>query len=307
MNKLAFAATVGALGLTLSVAPVLAQTNTAQPVNSNTGTQWNTRTNTAAQSNAAERNTAAQTNTAAETNTAAQTNTSQFKGNLVRNDKVLGATVYDTSGKDIGEIRDVVFDENNGGMSRAILSISDYLGIGSDQLTPVEWNKMSVTRQPDGTMKFTVTADKAQLRSEHSFSDDNWPDFSNGWNGENTNGAKLVRMSKAKDAELYNQNGKQVGDIHDLMLDTQNGKVAYAVVSFSSDYIDKGDQLTMIPWALVRQSKSATPGYVLNASKSQLENATYFESNAWPDVNNVAWNKRVYDHYGVTPYYWTGS
>ena len=114
-------------------------------------------------------------------------------------------------------------------------------------------------------------------------------------------------MSKAKDAELYNQSGNQIGGIKDLMLDTQNGKVAYAVVSFSSDYIDKGDRLTMIPWALIRQSKGASTGYVLNAAKAQLEKATYFESNAWPNVNDVAWNKGVYDYYGVTPYYWTGS
>ncbi len=278
MNNLTFVATISCLALSLSVAPVLAQTNNPQQVNPNTASQWGK-----------------------------QTNTNQFKGQVVRGDKVLGATVYDTSGKDIGNINDVVFDENTGGMSRAILSIGDYLGIANDQVTPVEWSKMSVSRESNGTMKFTVTADKAQLQNEHSFSEDNWPDLSNGWKGEQTNGAKLVRMSKAKDAKLFSQDGNQIGSIENLMLDSQSGKVAYAVVSFSNDYIDKGDRLTMIPWALVRQSKAATPGYVLNATKAQLENATYFEPNSWPNINDVAWNKGVYDHYGVTPYYWTGS
>ena len=290
MNKLSLVAIVGSLALGLSIAPVLAQTNQAQPRNPNTGAQWNTKPNIAAQTNAT-----------------TQRNVKVFTGQPVRSNKVLGAAVYDTSGKQIGEVRDVVFDENTGGMSRAILSINDYLGIGNDQLTPVEWRQMSVNREPEGTMKFTVTADKAQLQKEQSFSSDNWPDFTNGWQGEKTTGRKLVRMSQAKNADLFNQNGNQIGDIKDLMLDTQSGKVAYAVVSFSDDYINKGDRLTMIPWALVRQSKSAKPGYVLNADKAQLENATYFEPNAWPNVNDVAWNKGVYDHYGVTPYYWTGS
>ncbi len=290
MNKLTLIGAVGCLAVSLSVAPVLAETNNPQQVNSNTGTQWNT-----------------QTNAAAQRNTSAQTNINQFKGQLVRSDKLLGATVYDASGKDIGEIRDVVFDENKGGMSRAVLSIGDYLGIGNDQLTPVEWNKMSVTRQSDDTMKFAVTAGKAQLKNERSFSENNWPDFTNGWKNEKTAGVKLVRMSEVKNAKLFNQSGNQIGDIQNLMLDTQNGKVAYAVVSFSNDYVNKGDRLTMMPWALVRQSKTSTPGYVLNASKSQIENAAYFEPNAWPNVNDIAWNKKVYDHYGVTPYYWTGS
>jgi sporulation protein YlmC with PRC-barrel domain len=284
MSKPAFIAIVGSVTLALSVAPVLAQTNTSQPVNSNLGTQSNTRTGSSGQNYVKE-----------------------FNAQLVRTDKVLGATVYDGSGKEIGEIRDVVFDENKGGMTRAILSISDYLGIGSDQLTPIEWNKMSITNQPDGSMKFTLTADKAQLRNEHSFSDDKWPDFTNGWKGENIDHQKLVRMSKAKDAELFDQNGHQIGDIEDLMLDTQNGKIAYAVVSFSSDYIDKGDQLTMIPWPLIRQSKPATPGYVLSANKTELQGATYFDSDAWPTFNTLAWNKAVYDHYNATPYFWTGS
>lgn len=295
MNKLTFVATICCLSL--GVASVVAQTNTSQPVNSNTGTEWNTQTNTGTQANKAQ----------GQMNTATKTNVNEFNAQLLRSDKVLGATVYDSSGKEIGEIRDVVFDENKGGMSRAILSIGDYLGIGSDQLTPVEWNKMSTQRESDGTVKFTVTADKAQLKSEHSFSSDNWPDLANGWQGEKVEGRKLVRMSQAKGSDLFNQNGKQIGDIKELMLDAANGRVAYAVVSFSDDYINKGDRLTMIPWALVRQSKADTPGYVLHANKAQLENATYFDANSWPNVNDVAWNKAVYDHYNVTPYYWTGS
>jgi sporulation protein YlmC with PRC-barrel domain len=287
MNKLTLVATVSSLAL--GVAPVLAQTDASQQANSKAGKQWT------------------QTNKAPQRDTTMQTNRNEFKGQPVRSDKVIGTAVFDISGKQIGEVRDVVFDENMGNASRAILSINDYLGIANDQLTPVEWNKMSVKRQPDGTMKFVVTADKAQLQKEQNFSANKWPDFTNGWQGENTSGKKLVRMSQAKDAALFNQSSKQIGDIKDVMFDTENGKVAYAVVSFSDDYINKGDRLTMIPWVLVRQSKAATQGYVLNANKTQLENAAYFEPGSWPNVNDVAWNKKVYDHYGVTTYYWTGS
>ena len=90
------------------------------------------------------------------------------------------------------------------------------------------------------------------------------------------------------------------------MLDTHSGKVAYAVVSFKDEFINKGDQLTMVPWMLVRQSKEATPGYVLHAAKTKLEGATFFAPDAWPDLRDLTWNKTVYDYYAVSPYYWTG-
>jgi sporulation protein YlmC with PRC-barrel domain len=276
MRKLIATVTVSALALGLSAAPLMAQQSNPE----STGMLQNARQTGPAQGQ-------------------------PFRADLVRSEKVLGAAVYDANGKQIGEIKDVVFDENTGGATRAVLSVGDYLGIG-DQLTPVEWNKINAVRTDNNNCRFTVTATKADLQKEQSFGPDNWPDFTNGWNGENVQGKKLVRMSQANDADLYDTNGNQIGGIKDLMLDTQSGRIAYAVVTFSNDFINRGDKLTMVPWNLVRQSQQPSPGYVLHANRSQLENATYFSPNQWPNVNNVTWNNGLYHHYGVTPY-WTGS
>lgn len=234
-------------------------------------------------------------------------NAKPFKAKLLRSSQVLGSDLYNNSGENIGQIRDVVFDENSGGMTRAILAIGDYIGTG-DQLTPLEWNKIETQSVDNDHFKFIVKADKAELKTEKSFAQDKWPDFEKGWASEMpaTSGHKLVRMSQANDAKLFDQTGHQIGGIKDIMLDTHSGKVAYAVVSFNDDFINKGDQLTMVPWMLVRQSKEATPGYVLHADKTKLEGATFFAPDAWPDMHDVTWNKHVYDYYTVTPYYWTG-
>ena len=137
-----------------------------------------------------------------------------FKAQLLRSSQVLGSDLYNTKGENIGQIRDVVFGENTGGMTRAILAIGAYLGT-SDQLTPLEWNKIETQRVDKDHFKFVVRADKSQLKMEKSFAKDKWPNFAKGWASEMpaTSGHKLVRMSQANDAKLFDQTGHQIGGI----------------------------------------------------------------------------------------------
>jgi hypothetical protein len=67
-----------------------------------------------------------------------------------------------------------------------------------------------------------------------------------------------------------------------------------------------GDKFATVPWSLIRQSKEATPGYVLNVDKAKLTGEVFFDRNTWPDYNDPAWNTRTYGYYGVSPY-WTTS
>jgi sporulation protein YlmC with PRC-barrel domain len=245
-------------------------------------------------------------------NTKTAQNTMKFDGKLLRSGNVVGADLYNGNGDDIGQINDVVFDENTGGASYAILAAGGWLGIG-DKLTPVKWDSLKLRNtgnDNDKEISFVTTLTKEQLTQEKSFDKSNWGDgTANTWVQQlpNTQNMKLVRMSSVDDSKLFDQNGNQIGGIKEVVMDAKSGKIAYAVVSFDDSFINKGDKLTMVPWKLVRQSKKDTPGYVLHANKAKLENATYFSPGEWPNVHDVTWNKDVYDYYAVTPYYWTGG
>lgn len=230
-----------------------------------------------------------------------------IQGQLVRTSNVIGADLHNQKGDDIGQINDLIFDENTGGDTHAILAAGDYLGIG-DKLTPVKWNEIHVQVNNDDNPKVITDLDKAKLSSMKSYDQD-------AWNNDGaaalqkmpaTDHEKLVRASKVNDAKLFDTDAHQIGEIKDVVMDAKSGKAAYAVVKFEDSYINKGDQMTMVPWKLIRQSKKATPGYVLHADKSKIEGAKFFESNAWPDLHDVTWSKHVYDYYAVTPYYWQG-
>ncbi|MEO8044068.1 MAG: PRC-barrel domain-containing protein [Spartobacteria bacterium] len=231
-----------------------------------------------------------------------------FNAQLVRSSNLIGADLYNATGEDIGQVNDVVFDENSGGMMHAVLAAGGFIGIG-DKLTAVNWNAINVKKNNDGKIKVTTTLDKAKLTAEKSYDKSGWKGSDKSWMQQlpETAGKKIVRMSDVDDAKLFDKTGTHIGEIEDVIVDTKSGKAAYAVVSFDDEFIKKGDDMmTMIPWSLVRQSEKDRPGFVLHADKAKIEAGTFFDEKNWPDMHDMTWNKQVYDHYAVSPYYWTG-
>ncbi len=223
---------------------------------------------------------------------------------LIRSTNLIGADLHATTGEDIGEVQDVLFDENTGGMMHAVLAAGGFTGVG-DKLTPVTWKSIKVMKNDDGKVKVTTTLDKAKLSEEKSYekSDKTWVAQIPG-----TSGKKLIRMSEADKSKLFNKTGQHIGEIEEVIVDTKSGKAAYAVISFEDEYIKKGSEMmTMVPWSLVRQSEKNTPGFVLHADKAKIESGTFFDEKNWPDMNDMTWNKQVFDHYAVSPYFWTGA
>lgn len=228
-----------------------------------------------------------------------------FKGQLVRSSNLIGADLYNATGEDIGQLNDVVFDENTGGMMHAVLAAGGFIGIG-DKLTSVTWNQITVKKTEDGKLNVTTMLDKAKLTAEKSSDMKSWTGMDKNWMQElpGTTGHKLVRMSEVDDAKLFDTNGKHIGEIEDVVVDTQSGKAAYAVVSFEDGFIKMGDdKLTMVPWKLVRQSEKDTAGFVLHADKAKIETGTFFDEKTWPDMHDLTWNKQIYDHYAVSPFW----
>ena len=228
-------------------------------------------------------------------------------GKLMKGSQVTGAKLFDDQGNHIGEIKDVLFDENTGGMTHAIVSVGGWLGIG-DKESAVPWK--FVHQSKSGSPGFVLEIDKAKLKDGESFADSAWPNTDQTWYDKSYshyglkthNGAKLVRASKVISAQLFDQKGDKIGDIKDILMHPNSGRVAYATLDIGK-YVGKGDQLTNVPWDLVRQSKKDTAGFVVNADKAKLAGATYFDSNAWPAYDDWGWQTNTYGYYGYQPYW----
>ena len=93
--------------------------------------------------------------------------------------------------------------------------------------------------------------------------------------------------------------GEHLGRIEDLMIDLENGRVAYAVLSFGG-FLGLGNKLFVVPCEalLVRPHEYA---FALDVSKEILEKTEGFDKDDRPLIRELIGN--IYTCYGYTPYW----
>ena len=100
-------------------------------------------------------------------------------------------------------------------------------------------------------------------------------------------GPKLMGADTLIGNDVYNRAEEDLGDIKEIMLDMENGKIVYAVLSFGG-VLGIGEKLFAVPWgelALDTENKR----FILNVEKDKLENASGFDKENWPKLANPFW------------------
>jgi sporulation protein YlmC with PRC-barrel domain len=84
--------------------------------------------------------------------------------------------------------------------------------------------------------------------------------------------------------KVYNRHDEKLGDIKDIMIDLEEGKVHYIVVEYGG-FLGIGEKYFAIPFALmeVDENKKA---FILDQSKEVLERAPGFDKDHWPETNS---------------------
>lgn len=101
--------------------------------------------------------------------------------------------------------------------------------------------------------------------------------------------------------DVVNARGEDLGTIEEIMLDLDQGRVAYAVLSFGG-FLGLGDKLFAIPWDALEVDE-AHERFILNVDKDTLKNAPGFDKDNWPETTESQWLVGVYEHYGYEPYW----
>ncbi len=96
---------------------------------------------------------------------------------------------------------------------------------------------------------------------------------------------------------VYNQNEESLGDIKEIMLDIQTGRVAYAVLSFGG-FMSIGEKLFAVPWKALNLDY-ANHRFILNIDKNRLENAPGFDKDHWPNMADQTWANEIHSYYGT--------
>jgi sporulation protein YlmC with PRC-barrel domain/Cu/Ag efflux protein CusF len=114
------------------------------------------------------------------------------------------------------------------------------------------------------------------------------------------------RGTKLIGADVENPQGEDLGNIEDIVVDPQTGRLQYAVLSFGG-FMGLGEKYFAIPWEALKREAGQKPGdterYVLNVDRERLKNAPGFDKNNWPNMADRSWAKTIYAFYDVTPYW----
>jgi len=115
--------------------------------------------------------------------------------------------------------------------------------------------------------------------------------------------ARVMSANKIIGGNVQNRQGEDLGEIKNLMIDLESGRVAYAVLTFGG-FLGMGEKLYPIPWDALTL-KPDKQVFVFDVNKETLENAESFNTNEqkWPNMADKRWGKKVHSHYGIQPYW----
>ena len=114
---------------------------------------------------------------------------------------------------------------------------------------------------------------------------------------------EFLSADSIKSDKLVNRDGDNIGKFEELMIDLQDGRIAYAVLSHGG-FLGIGSKLFAIPWQSfsLRVHEHA---FVLNIPKGTLDKAQGLDKDKWPLTRDEL--SRTYTYYGYKPYWQTGA
>lgn len=113
-------------------------------------------------------------------------------------------------------------------------------------------------------------------------------------------GPQLMGANTLVGNDVYNTKLEDLGDIKDIMLDMQSGRVSYAVVSFGG-FLGMGEKLFAVPWQALKLD-TENKRFTLDVDKQRLESAPGFDKDNWPNMADSTWQQGIHAYYGTKPY-----
>ena len=117
----------------------------------------------------------------------------------------------------------------------------------------------------------------------------------------------LAKASDLKGCNVETSDGKKAGEIKDLAIDPNAGRIAYFVLG-SGGFLGFGKDLYAVPWeaATVSVTENKKLTCKLHVPEAKFENAPDFVDNDWKRMSDPVFVREVYTYYG-TPVYWKDS
>lgn len=115
---------------------------------------------------------------------------------------------------------------------------------------------------------------------------------------DNDNTPRVLSATSINGTNVKNTKGDSIGEIKDLMIDWNKGRVEYAVLSFGG-FLGMGDKLFAVPLEAFTFDSVDSEEAVIDMNKESLDNAPGFDKDNWPKSADHEFTKSVYSHYNM--------
>jgi len=112
---------------------------------------------------------------------------------------------------------------------------------------------------------------------------------------------KVLSASELCHDPVTNDRGEKLGNMEEIMIDLEHGRVAYCVISFGSKTMGK-NKFFAVPWEALQISFHDRK-IIFNVSEQTLKEAPGFDKRDWPQELDMTWLAEVYKCYDCVPYW----
>lgn len=230
--------------------------------------------------------------------------------NDMRASELLGKNVRNQKGEDLGKVEDVLVNVNSGRVQYTVLSFGGFMGMG-DKLFAIPLSAFDRSQQRD---HLVLNVSEERLKNAEGFDKNNWPNYRNdqgfmartrnsfgGDSGQDETAQSqrhMMRLSEMIGQDVNDRNGKEVGEIEDVVVDMGRGRISYVVLDFDAEGAGK-DRLVPIPLSALSAPQKDGENVALNIDRSRLDQKRGIDRDKWPNLNDQGFQRNM-DSYFAT-------
>jgi PRC-barrel domain len=99
----------------------------------------------------------------------------------------------------------------------------------------------------------------------------------------------------------YDESGKFLGELEELVLDLRFGRVVYAVLAIGG-FLGMGRKMVAVPWSTVTIDR-LYQRCVVNIELGRLIDAPSLDDDPLPHMADASWAVKIHAYYGCKPYW----
>lgn len=240
-------------------------------------------------------------------------------GHLMPASELIGYNVQNQEGKIIGEVKDLMIRQSSGSLPFVVVSFGG-LGLKDEGDFAIPWKGLrhdhvnsvcilSVQRvekapfaEQEDWVKLSESRSEPDFRGEYGVGP-YWVESGTDSKSTGMQGhfSEDLSANAVLEAPLVDETNEDIGKLSELMIDFDEGRVAYTVLQ-SGGILGIGGEKYSIPWEVLKFTGKPMK-ITVHVDKDRLKTAPQFKSGDDPVYRSRQWGRRVYETFDLKPYW----